>query len=253
MRVASCRVVGGVLDLGVLGDEAREPRPATHLALGEPAGGGVPLSPEQHVGEREGDDDRDEHEQPATHAYRPEDEEGEGEESEAQERVDDHGHVASVGPAYRGGMRLLVYVVPVALAIFALFDVFRSEESERSGLPRALWAAIVVVLPVLGPVVWIIVSRVRRAEAEGRYSPTPGPSRPWGASGPARPSGGSGTSRGGSGARPPIRPGWSRRPAGPTAPDDDPEFLRDLERQWRREKRGGETPEEPSGDEPRTP
>lgn len=55
-----------------------------------------------------------------------------------------------------------------------------------------------------------------------------------------------------------MRPGRPRRPAGPTAPDDDPEFLQDLERQWRREQRGreqhgGETPDEPSGDTPPNP
>ncbi len=123
-------------------------------------------------------------------------------------------------------MRLLVYVVPVALAIYALFDLYRSEEHERSGLPPVLWALVIIVLPVLGPIVWIFTSTVRRAEASSQGGG--GQNRPRGVpGGPAHPP------------RPP-------RPSGPVAPDDDPEFLRELERQWRRTERGDDAPDEPS-------
>lgn len=123
-----------------------------------------------------------------------------------------------------------MYVVPVALAIYALFDLFRSEEHERSGLPPALWALIIIILPVLGPVVWIVTSTVRRAEAGPASARSAGP----------------GMSR-----SLPSQTPRPRRPAGPTAPDDDPEFLRELERQWRREQREGDQGPTNPGDAPR--
>lgn len=120
-------------------------------------------------------------------------------------------------------MRIAVYVVPVALAVYALFDLYRSEPNERAGLQPLLWVLVILLLPVLGPAVWIIVSTVRRMEARGTGRPQA------------------------SGAR---RPPWPQRRPGPVAPDDDPEFLRNLERRWKRE-RGGDAgapdPEPPKG------
>lgn len=120
-------------------------------------------------------------------------------------------------------LRLLVYVVPVALAVYALFDLYRSEPSERAGVRPLVWVLAIVAVPVLGPIAWIFVSTTRRAEAR--------------AAGP-RPSAPSGRS--------PLRP--TRRP-GPVAPDDDPEFLRHLDQQWRRE--GGDGSGAPEVDLPK--
>ena len=106
-------------------------------------------------------------------------------------------------------VRALVYVVPIALAIFALFDLARSLPEERAGLRRLWWVLIIVLLPALGPIVWIVVSRNSRGAASPRTGPSiPGPGR-----GPLRPP--------------------TRRP-GPVAPDDDPDFLWRLEQQRRR-------------------
>ncbi|GEN80943.1 PLD nuclease N-terminal domain-containing protein [Actinotalea fermentans] len=116
-------------------------------------------------------------------------------------------------------LRALVYVVPIALAIFALIDLSRSLPEERAGLRRTLWVAIIVLLPVLGPIVWIAVSRNSRAgSAPARPRPLP----------PMAPG------------RGPLRPP-TRRP-GPVAPDDDPEFLWRLEQERRRA--AGEPPSE---------
>lgn len=117
--------------------------------------------------------------------------------------------------------RLLVYVVPVALAVYALIDLWRSEVRERAGLHPALWVAVIVLLPVVGPIAWIIISRTRRAGAP-------------------RTTGG-----------PPSRPGRPARKA-PLPPDDDPDFLWRLEQERRRRLRreGGSSPEEPSAEGP---
>ena len=113
--------------------------------------------------------------------------------------------------------RVLVYVVPVALAIYALFDLWRSRPEERAGLHPALWAAIIVLLPVLGPVAWIFTSLYLRAQLRAAGGPGRG----------QRPAGG------------PARPGRAPRRQAPLAPDDDPDFLWRLERERRRREAGG--------------
>lgn len=115
--------------------------------------------------------------------------------------------------------RVLVYVVPVALAIYALIDLWRSRPEERAGLHPAVWAAIIVLLPVLGPLAWIFTTVYLRAQMRA-------------AGGPSR------TQRP---ARGPVRPGRAPRRQGPVAPDDDPDFLWRLERERRRREAGGDT------------
>lgn len=105
-------------------------------------------------------------------------------------------------------------MVPVALAIYALFDLYRSEPVERAGVQPLVWVVVIVVLPVVGPIAWIFVSTTRRAEAKAAGSPgrTPIPGTP---------------------GRSPLRP---PRRTGPVAPDDDPDFLRHLDQQWRNDR-----------------
>lgn len=84
--------------------------------------------------------------------------------------------------------RILPIVLALALTIFALVDLLLTERGLVRA--RALWALLIVGLPVAGPITWLVAGRPRRS----------------------RPSGGAGGSWGG---------GW--RP-----PDDNPEFLRRL-------------------------
>lgn len=109
-------------------------------------------------------------------------------------------------------VRALPYVIPIALALFALIDLSRSSAVERAEIHPLAWAAIIVLLPVVGPVAWILVSRQRAAAAR------------------------QGGSAGGAG---PVRPGPTRPPrrSGPVAPDDDPDFLWRLEQERRRRAR----------------
>ncbi|WP_299038117.1 PLD nuclease N-terminal domain-containing protein [uncultured Pseudokineococcus sp.] len=85
-------------------------------------------------------------------------------------------------------LRAVVVLLAVGLAVYAVLDVLRSRDEEISVLGRTSWVVISVVLPVLGPVLWITVGRQR--------------------------AGGGG--------------GGGGRPPGPLGPDDDPGFLRDL-------------------------
>ncbi|KGM08524.1 hypothetical protein N869_10830, partial [Cellulomonas bogoriensis 69B4 = DSM 16987] len=113
-------------------------------------------------------------------------------------------------------MRYLVYVIPLAMAIYALIDLSRSQEQERNGLHPALWVAVIVLLPVLGPLVWILISRLHRTDG-GASNPGYRPVRP----------------------TPPGRPRTRR--TGPPAPDDDPDFLWRIERERRRRAQQGGT------------
>jgi len=107
--------------------------------------------------------------------------------------------------------KALIYVVPFALALYALIDLSRSEPAEYADLTRWGWIAVIVLFPVVGPLAWILISRARRGGPGTLRSPR-APSSP--------------------GSRP--RP--TRRP-GPLAPDDDPDFLWRLEQERRRKDR----------------
>ncbi|MGI5189337.1 PLDc N-terminal domain-containing protein [Promicromonospora sp. CA-289599] len=117
--------------------------------------------------------------------------------------------------------RILLILVVVGLAAYALADVWGSDEDERGGLPRWLWVLLIVLLPLLGAISWIVVRVAARRSGAGPSAPNSGP-------------GG-----GGNRPKPPPRsprPG-PRRPAGPVAPDDDPEFLWRLEQEKRKRER----------------
>jgi hypothetical protein len=102
---------------------------------------------------------------------------------------------------------VFLFLVHLALLIAAVADCLGGERAPRR-LSRPLWVLIIVLLPIAGGVLWFLVGRAR---PEG------------GQRGPGRPGGGAG--------------GGPRRPRGPVAPDDDPDFLRDLDRKLRDDER----------------
>jgi hypothetical protein len=131
--------------------------------------------------------------------------------------------------------RVLLTLLAVGLAVYALSDCATSDENDRSGIPKGLWIVMIIFLPFVGPLAWIVVSRTQRSRhAAAGGSPAPGR----------------------------ARPGARRRPTGPVAPDDDPDFLWRLEQQRRRDARrdttdsdpgDGSTSRDPRDDGPGTP
>lgn len=114
-------------------------------------------------------------------------------------------------------MRNLGYLLLIGLVIFTVIDVVNSEEKERSGLPQWAWILLIIVFPLIGSIVWLVASRSQRARVA------------------------------------PHTDGWGSHaaPAGPAAPDDDPEFLWLLEqkrRQAERENGAGRDPERGESD-----
>ena len=111
-------------------------------------------------------------------------------------------------------MPAALLVLVLALTIYSLLDCARTpEESMPARMPKLLWVALIAVITPIGPIAWIIVSRVKAAEERGgAVEPTV-----W-------------SSKEGTQFRRPERPR-------PVAPDDDPEFLQRLERDIRRRRR----------------
>ncbi|URM92660.1 PLD nuclease N-terminal domain-containing protein [Streptomyces sp. MRC013] len=90
-------------------------------------------------------------------------------------------------------LRALMYILPIALTIYAFIDCLNTPEDEVEHLPKVAWVFIILLFWVVGPVVWIAAGRTRRAPAGDRAP----------------------------GERQRGRRGW-------VAPDDNPEFLKSL-------------------------
>jgi hypothetical protein len=120
-------------------------------------------------------------------------------------------------------LRVLLYALPILLAIYAVVDCIQTDESEVRGLPKVGWIVLIVLIWVVGPIAWLIAGRSRTGRSLL-------PRLPGGQDG------------GGAAAAPRT-----------LAPDDDPEFLgrlgshNDYDRQleeWEEElrKRTGDDP-----------
>jgi hypothetical protein len=87
-------------------------------------------------------------------------------------------------------LRVLLFLIPLALTIYAFLDCLGTDERDVRFMQKPLWALVVLIFPVVGAVSWLIGGTARRrARADG--------------TGPAE------------------ERGW-------VAPDDNPEFLQSL-------------------------
>jgi hypothetical protein len=124
----------------------------------------------------------------------------------------------------------------LALWLFCIFDAITAEPTLVRNLPKGLWIVLVIVLFDVGAIMWLIAGRPR---AEGRPGGLPY-------------KGNTGRPHTGASRHSPVRDG-------PVAPDDDPEFLaqldRDTLRAWeddlrRREQRLRDADEPPADERP---
>jgi hypothetical protein len=115
-------------------------------------------------------------------------------------------------------VRFLPFLISLVLTVYALFSCIQTPDEDVPHLPKLLWIVLIVFVPFAGPIVWLLMSRayVNRQETVVRREP-------------------------------------SKPPARPTAPDDDPDFLKSLDRY--RDPRTTARPPEPEGpkDEPKPP
>lgn len=94
--------------------------------------------------------------------------------------------------------RALLTIASIALTVFALADCIQTDNDQVKGVPKWAWIVLIVLVPWVGPLTWLFAGKDR------------------------------------SGSDPERKPGPR---SGPLAPDDDPDFLRRLDEDIRRERR----------------
>lgn len=97
--------------------------------------------------------------------------------------------------------RVIPVVLSIALTVFALADCIQTDEDRVRGIPRWAWILLIVFVPWAGPLTWLFIGKERGRGGFGNPNPRPA------------------------------------RREGPLAPDEDPEFLRKLDEDIRRERR----------------
>ncbi|MFF9853767.1 PLD nuclease N-terminal domain-containing protein [Streptomyces litmocidini] len=94
-------------------------------------------------------------------------------------------------------LRALMYILPLALTIYAFIDCLNTPEDEVKHLPKVVWVIIILLFWIVGPIVWFAAGKMRHAPAGGR---TPSP----------------------------FSTGYRNHRHEWVAPDDNPEFLKSL-------------------------
>ncbi len=65
-------------------------------------------------------------------------------------------------------LRYVPALLSLALTVYCVIDAFQTDEADMRNLPKAAWVMIVVLLPVVGPVAWLLGGRPRRGTPPSR-------------------------------------------------------------------------------------
>lgn len=69
-----------------------------------------------------------------------------------------------------------VFLLQIAMAVVALISCLSAEPAEIRRLPRLVWAVLIVLIPVAGPILWFLAGRARPNQGPGgvrRRPPAP--------------------------------------------------------------------------------
>jgi hypothetical protein len=99
-------------------------------------------------------------------------------------------------------LRFAPVIIEVLLLIYCLIDCIQTPEAEIRNLPKWAWILLILIVPLVGGVAWLVAGRP--AKVGGRGVPWPAPST----AGSAQ---------------------WQRPERQVMGPDDDPEFLRQMQ------------------------
>ncbi|MEU4132040.1 PLD nuclease N-terminal domain-containing protein [Streptomyces wuyuanensis] len=58
-------------------------------------------------------------------------------------------------------LRVLMFLVPLALSIYAFIDCISTDEKEIRHIPKPLWAILVLLFPLVGSISWLIAGKDR--------------------------------------------------------------------------------------------
>ncbi|MFC8431490.1 PLD nuclease N-terminal domain-containing protein [Streptomyces sp. NPDC057253] len=64
--------------------------------------------------------------------------------------------------------RLLMYLIPLALTIYAFIDCLNTPEDEAKHLPKIAWVFIILLFWIVGPIAWLAAGKLRTPPAGGR-------------------------------------------------------------------------------------
>ncbi|WP_070638930.1 PLDc N-terminal domain-containing protein [Micrococcus sp. HMSC067E09] len=56
-------------------------------------------------------------------------------------------------------------IVIVALTLYCLFELLLTPKHQVRSMPKAVWFLVVLLLPLVGPLLWLILGRARTASA----------------------------------------------------------------------------------------
>jgi hypothetical protein len=56
-------------------------------------------------------------------------------------------------------IRGLLFVAFIALWVYCVFDVIKTDESKIQNLPKFAWLAIVILVPTIGAAAWLLLGR----------------------------------------------------------------------------------------------
>ncbi|WP_328995353.1 PLD nuclease N-terminal domain-containing protein [Kribbella sp. NBC_01245] len=78
-------------------------------------------------------------------------------------------------------VRILPFLISLVLSIYALFSCIQTRDEDVPHLPKLIWIVLIVLVPFVGPITWILMSRahLRKQQVPGRAGhPSAGPRRP---------------------------------------------------------------------------
>ncbi len=85
-------------------------------------------------------------------------------------------------------LRVLMFLVPLALSVYAFIDCISTKDEDVRHMPKPLWVIIVLVFPLAGSISWLIAGKKRHPAGAGGYPGLTGSAgSPW-----SRAAGGSG-------------------------------------------------------------
>lgn len=55
--------------------------------------------------------------------------------------------------------RVLPAIIAIGLLVYAVIDLFQTEPNRVTSLNRGVWLAIIVLVPIIGPILWLTLAK----------------------------------------------------------------------------------------------